>query len=951
MKHFITLRGIKYAALVAVILMAGPMRGKAQYFSWGEDPSGIEWRSIETEHFRLVFPQDFSLQAHRVAHILEASYPKVAQSLGHFPRKIPVLIHNQGVVSNGFVGWAPRRVELFSQPPSDNESVDWLEHLVIHELRHVVQVDKLNQGLTRALGILLGEQATAAVAGVFLPFWFLEGDAVAIETALSKGGRGEIPEFERSLKAQILEKGPYSVEKAMFGSYRDFVPNHYELGYFMVAHARLHYDVGVWDDVLTRVGRSPLPLAFNRALKKNTGLGTTKLYKETFTHLDSVWRNDPFVLQSMQVDTLNPSNKIFSNYFRPQHFEEQGVVALKTGKATIPRIVRINANGKERILHTPGYIDYKSLHTAAGRLVWCERIPDSRWEHRSWSDIFLLDKGKLKRLSFKQKFFSPALSPDGQRIVVTEASADYRFSLVILDAENGEELSRFSDDANAYLMQPSWATDMKSIWLIRQNSSGKALVRLNLQTGAFEEVFHAGHTEISMPVEFNNRIYFNAAFSGSEQIHALNPETGENVRITAMPFGASDISQNKDGNTVFSFYTSHGLQIGQMTGSWTQEHLPPQDVYYHNGIAARLREQESMPDLSFSLPDTSAFVDKPYSKWNGLLKPHSWGPLFPDVATNEIRPGASLLFQNLHSTSILTMGYDYDWQMEQGSWRLNYAYRGWYPVLEVDAFTGKRTNSFKINEQLTPVDWQRSLARLRASVPQFWVKGAYVRRFTPSLSLRYQHAGPRDNTPAAFVPSQTFSLEYRLYFAILQRMSERDMRSPKGFGIDINYLHPISQSLSAGQVFSATALLLSPGLTRHHSLRLGSYVQWLKAPAARTGSIQFQYVNQVALPRGRAYPIFQQAYGGMLDYKFPFWYPDLSIPYVLYLKRAKLNLFFDYAYALSGNEFNAYSAAGLDLSFDMHLMRFLSPIDAGVRLGQNLQDGKLFYSFFYGINF
>ena len=52
---------------------------------------------------------------------------------------------------------------------------DWLEQLAIHELRHVIQLENLNQGLTKVLSIVFGEMATGLIAA-YLPFWYLEGD-------------------------------------------------------------------------------------------------------------------------------------------------------------------------------------------------------------------------------------------------------------------------------------------------------------------------------------------------------------------------------------------------------------------------------------------------------------------------------------------------------------------------------------------------------------------------------------------------------------------------------------------------------------------------------------------------------------------------------------------------------------------------------------------------------
>ena len=188
----------------------------------------------------------------------EEVYKYAGRSLKHSPKKISVLVHTESAYSNGFVTWAPKRIEMYNSPNQDNYAQDWLQQLALHEFRHVVQLDKLNDGFTKMLSYILGEQAVGAVLGMFVPMWFLEGDAVTNETALTQSGRGRSPEFEQGMRAQIMDKEIYPYEKAMFGSYKDYVPNHYEMGYQLVAGARARYGADIWERALYNTGRNPL---------------------------------------------------------------------------------------------------------------------------------------------------------------------------------------------------------------------------------------------------------------------------------------------------------------------------------------------------------------------------------------------------------------------------------------------------------------------------------------------------------------------------------------------------------------------------------------------------------------------------------------------------------------------------------------------------------------------
>ena len=201
---------------------------KAQFVDLGQDPCCTHWRQIKTDNFQIIYPDFFEDNAQYLANIYEKLYAH-ANTLGIKPKRMSMIVRANGGVSNGNAGWAPKKSELYTAPPQDVSDA-WLEHLCIHEFRHIVQYDKVNQGFTKALYYIFGEQITMAVIGVYVPMWFLEGDATVFETSVGKSGRGRSPEFLNEMKAQITEKGIYTYNKAVLGSYKDFVPNHYALG-------------------------------------------------------------------------------------------------------------------------------------------------------------------------------------------------------------------------------------------------------------------------------------------------------------------------------------------------------------------------------------------------------------------------------------------------------------------------------------------------------------------------------------------------------------------------------------------------------------------------------------------------------------------------------------------------------------------------------------------------
>ena len=96
-------------------LFLATLSAKAQIVPSGADPHWIHWKSLETTHYRVVYPQDADSLAREYAKSLEQYRLALKGSIGLAPNELynlpmPVLLHSHSAVSNGFVTWAPRRM-------------------------------------------------------------------------------------------------------------------------------------------------------------------------------------------------------------------------------------------------------------------------------------------------------------------------------------------------------------------------------------------------------------------------------------------------------------------------------------------------------------------------------------------------------------------------------------------------------------------------------------------------------------------------------------------------------------------------------------------------------------------------------------------------------------------------------------------------------------------------
>ena len=86
----------------------------AQYYDTGQDPASLKWMQIKTDRFTVIYPEKYGSGGIAFAKSLDDAYSKLVSLFPEKKFRIPVIIHNFTTQSNGYVAWAPRRMEIIS---------------------------------------------------------------------------------------------------------------------------------------------------------------------------------------------------------------------------------------------------------------------------------------------------------------------------------------------------------------------------------------------------------------------------------------------------------------------------------------------------------------------------------------------------------------------------------------------------------------------------------------------------------------------------------------------------------------------------------------------------------------------------------------------------------------------------------------------------------------------
>lgn len=958
-------------AILILFIQVISLRATSQYFSTGEDPARLRWRQIVTENFQLIYPESFEEQAQKLGHYFEKVYEYGGETMGHNPRKISVIFHTHTVRSNGLVGWAPRRVEIFTPPHQDNYAQDWLQQLALHEFRHVVQVDKIHSQLPEILKGLFGEQLSALVTGAYLPFWFIEGDAVISETAWSHFGRGRLPSFLMEHKAQVVEKGVFSYDKAYNGSFKDFVPDHYKLGYHLAGEIRARYGSGIWNYTLNLLSRNPFSInPVNRILRDYSGLNQEGLYLSVFDSLQKVWtqKDAKFIPEEFRI--IKSPEELFVSY-RYNHILPSGdIITLRTSHESIPRFVLINGRGNETPIITPGQIFDESVGYRNNLVVWSEYIPDTRWSHSGRSKIRLFDISTKRETSFFPEFkcFAPTISPDEHNVAVVETNFENQYYLSVYNAATGTLVKRYQTPDNNYLFSPAWRNQQEII-AIALTDEGKSLVSINPFNGTMEWLDEGTLKEIKQLIYHQDMVYFISGYSGTDDLYRMDLSTRNIERIARGRFGLGYPGVNTSGTELtLSDYTALGYRLVTLSHDKIKaENL--NDVGKGVYELAEVLAAQEPGIVDFSMADTTTFVSKRYYKGFNLFNFHSRAPLVFDVNTYDVKPGISFLSQNKLGTATTSAGYKRNTSEKAGQYYAEFEYRGFYPVLAMEAATGKRADEYLqvinyVNQAGEVVrrdttrkrfSWNETNLSLKAGLPLNLTSGAYFRLLQPEVRMDYTHYEHNSTTPENFNRGSLQTVAYRLYYHQLMRQAYRDILPDWGIVTDFTFRHGPWGDNDPGELMAAQMRGYVPGFMKNHGISLYSGLQ------QRKNGSKYGFSDAIRYPRGYHAMNNKQMVSLSADYRMPLLYPDWNMGRWIYFRRVKALLFGDYAW-LSGDVLNNsrevvgsfrknFYSMGVDLTADVNFLRIYAPANWGVRSVYVPELNKFTFEMLFSIDF
>jgi hypothetical protein len=562
--------GALWGALFGALLLfslVGPAPGRAQ----APDPL-LDWRTIETPHFRIHYHQPLALLARRVAAVAERAHGPLSEIIAFEPGdRVEVVLTDESDSANGSATALPfDTIRLYAEAPDDLSPLadydDWMTMLVTHEHTHILHLDQAT-GLAAFINAILGK---TYMPNHVNPRWLLEGIAVWQETELTSAGRLRSTQWDMYLRMDALEDRFMSLDQATNGADRWPHGNAaYLYGSQIIEMIARRYGREALTEVMHEYADGVLPYGLSRVFRHATGRGLEELWDDfraekraeaqalrarieaegrvegtRLTHHGELARAPRFLRDGRLV------------YNRGDNRSRSRIVVVDPRGDIATDLVRINGGGEAAVVPD-------------GRTLVYARAESFR-DIYGFSDLFERDltTGEDRRLTEGLRAREPDVSRDGHWVtfITSRAGASHLWIAERRDVRGTmRELARGELYAQYYT--PRFSPDGRSIAFSRWSPGGyRDVVLVEIASGRVTEITHDRAMDTGPCWSNDGRtLYFSSDRTGIANVYGYALGSGTLSQLTNVIAGAYQPAvSDDDRRLVYVGYTSYGFDLFEL---------------------------------------------------------------------------------------------------------------------------------------------------------------------------------------------------------------------------------------------------------------------------------------------------------------------------------------------------------------------------------------------------
>jgi hypothetical protein len=454
----------------------------------------LDWQVVETEHFKIIYPDRISGIETLAGTIAEESYDALSKNMGvTFTEKVRLYLSDEDEIENGFAnpigrGYSMMWVNLNGFRAGRSGSVKWLRHVISHELGHIFHYKAVWSGM----GILQFIIATP------IERHWTEGLA-QYETEEWNSQRGD-----RWLRKAIFDSRPNFRDASSIENGRlMYAVGNSQLRYFTEKYGdSTLVDMLSWRDKKFGVFEYH---DFEEAFDEHVDGGYDAFYEDWRKHMNVYYNT---LASSMErTDSLGTESFALPGqfYLDMSVSPYDSLIAVQSFQS-LARPVRSlyivkNDTTREFKKVAEGNINYDMSWSRDGKSLFYSRL--SRGEHSSlYNDIYQLnvESGDERRITTSRKAAFPAAGRTDDEIVyiVNEGGTG---NLFVRDLKSREETRITNYQSDVQLAWPTWLPG-KNRWLFYKfdENLNRQFILLNPENGEEQVLLDDGKGDNHRPI-------------------------------------------------------------------------------------------------------------------------------------------------------------------------------------------------------------------------------------------------------------------------------------------------------------------------------------------------------------------------------------------------------------------------------------------------------------------
>ena len=566
-------------SFVLLLILLFSINTFAQFNDYFPD---YEWLTLKGEHVVVHYHPEAERTARVVAKIGDEVWDPITSLYEYEPETVHYVIKDIDDYSNGATYFFDNKIEIWASALDFDlrGTHNWLRNVISHEFTHMVQIQAgikfgrtipafylqfLNYEDKRRPDILYGFPnfiASYPVAGINIPAWLAEGTAQYMRPEFNY-------DFWDSHRDMVLRS--YALDNNMLTWNQMGVFNKtslgnesvYNSGFALTSYIAQKYGEDKLRKISQKLGELTVFTA-DKAFEEVLGKDGETVYDEWSSLLKEDYNKRSASIKENLVTGKILREEGFGNFY-PTYSSDGNNIVYASNKNEdyfgLSNLYIYNINTKEEESVVSAIRSTASFIEGTNKIVYAKLTQDND-NSINIHDLYLYDfvTDEETRITYSLRANHPSASYDGKKVAfVFQKDGTQNLGIVDIDGKNFKQLTLYASGEQVY--NPKFSKDNKSVIFDFSYEHGRDIAKVNIDGSGFEYLIKTDNDERNAVYVDDNTIVYSSDETGIFNIYKKNLESGERKRLTNVTGGAFYPTINKDGNIIYSGYTSSGYKI------------------------------------------------------------------------------------------------------------------------------------------------------------------------------------------------------------------------------------------------------------------------------------------------------------------------------------------------------------------------------------------------------